>query len=169
MSEIWKDIEGYGGLYKVSNWGRVKSLKKYAKTNERILVKCVDSEGYYRVTLWKRGEGKQDFAKIHKLETNAFLGKCPKGMEVCHYNGNKKDNRLSNLRYDTRAGNKKDDVRLGTYKGTNAGNCKLKECEVKMMRYLHKKGIKQTLIAKMFKIDGGYLNKIVHYKFWTHI
>ena len=28
MDEIWKDIEGYEGLYQVSNLGRVKSLKR---------------------------------------------------------------------------------------------------------------------------------------------
>lgn len=29
MEEVWKDVEGYEGLYQVSNFGRVKSLTHY--------------------------------------------------------------------------------------------------------------------------------------------
>ena len=39
MKEIWKDIEGYEGLYQVSNLGRVKSLKRFvnSKNGERTV------------------------------------------------------------------------------------------------------------------------------------
>ena len=35
MEEIWKDIVGYEGLYQVSNFGRVKSLKRTVKYKNR--------------------------------------------------------------------------------------------------------------------------------------
>ena len=46
MNEIWKDIQGYEGLYQVSNYGRIKSLPKLIKTlnsgkcytKEKILI-----------------------------------------------------------------------------------------------------------------------------------
>lgn len=40
MEEIWKDIEGYEGLYQVSNLGRVKSLERWRKGNTKpVLIK----------------------------------------------------------------------------------------------------------------------------------
>ena len=38
MEEVWKDIEGYEGLYQVSNLGRVKSFPKKTYSKERILT-----------------------------------------------------------------------------------------------------------------------------------
>lgn len=33
MEEIWKDIEGYEGLYQVSNFGNIKALDKICRNN----------------------------------------------------------------------------------------------------------------------------------------
>jgi hypothetical protein len=66
MKEIWKDIKGYEGLYKISNLGRVKSLKRmrllnnknpnvYRPVNERILKPVLDSDGYYHIAIYKNG------------------------------------------------------------------------------------------------------------------
>lgn len=49
--EIWVDIEGYKGLYQISNMGRVKSLK-YGK--ERILKPTKDNKGYFRLNINKK-------------------------------------------------------------------------------------------------------------------
>ena len=46
MEEIWKDIEGYEGLYQVSNLGRVKSFPKKTYSKERILTKITNVDGY---------------------------------------------------------------------------------------------------------------------------
>ena len=51
--EIWKDIEGYEGLYQVSNKGRVKSLNYRRTGKEGILQYSLDSYGYLKVTLHK--------------------------------------------------------------------------------------------------------------------
>ena len=51
--EIWKDVKGYDGLYKVSNLGRVKSLH-YNK--EKILADRFDKKGYLSVRLFKNGK-----------------------------------------------------------------------------------------------------------------
>ena len=56
--EIWKDIAGYEGLYKVSNLGRVKSLN-YRKTGkEQILTPGKNANGYLQVRLSKNGVAK---------------------------------------------------------------------------------------------------------------
>ena len=48
MKEIWKSIKGYEGLYEVSNFGKIKSLKK-----KIILKQFKNTNGYFRVKLWK--------------------------------------------------------------------------------------------------------------------
>lgn len=53
----------------------------------------------------------------------AFVGPCPEGMEVCHNNGDCTDNRLENLRYDTKSANMLDRVRHGTHHNANKTQC----------------------------------------------
>ena len=49
MTEIWKDVKGYEGLYKVSNHGKVWSVR-----SQKLLKKFECSTGYYAVTLLSR-------------------------------------------------------------------------------------------------------------------
>ena len=65
--EIWKDIEGYEGLYQVSDKGRVKSIR-YG--NERILKPRKDNDGYIYVSLFKNCEIYQ--YSVHRLVAKAF-------------------------------------------------------------------------------------------------
>ncbi len=44
--EIWKSVVGYEGYYKVSTYGRVKSLKRKGRQNDRILVQIFSRNGY---------------------------------------------------------------------------------------------------------------------------
>lgn len=94
--EIWKDIKGYEGLYQVSNWGRVKSLK-YGK--ERILKPQKDRGGYLRIGLYK--DRKFKLTKIHRLVAEAFLENPDNLPEVNHRDENKKNNRVENLEWCT--------------------------------------------------------------------
>jgi len=92
--EIWKDIEGYVGLYKVSNFGKVKSLK-YRK--ERILKPGTDGYGYLYVNLCKNGKVKK--FKVHRLVAEAFIPNPGNLPMVNHKNEIKTDNRVWNLEY----------------------------------------------------------------------
>jgi len=65
--EIWRDIEGYEGLYQVSNLGRVRSLKK----NKMIMKPFVNEEGYLRITLLK--DRKKNNLRVHRLVAKLFL------------------------------------------------------------------------------------------------
>ena len=58
MKEVWKDIKGYEGYYKISNKGKVKSLKRKGNWKERILKPQKDMYGYLRVNLTKNGKAK---------------------------------------------------------------------------------------------------------------
>ena len=95
MKEIWKDIEGYEGLYQVSDLGRVKSLK-FGK--ERILKQNQTYKGYLVVTLSENGKTKT--RNVHVLVAMAFLDHKPDGTQkvvVDHIDNNKNNNTLDNM------------------------------------------------------------------------
>lgn len=92
--EEWKDVPGYEGKYKISNLGRVKSL-----LSNIYLKHCVNSVGYYQVTLCL--DGKKFNHTIHKLIAESFLFKKCDGLVVDHINNNKLDNRIENLQFVT--------------------------------------------------------------------
>lgn len=101
MEEIWKNIEGYEGLYQVSNLGRIKSLerivpnsiKSYRIVKEKILKPHKDIDGYLQIRLSQKCIYRT--CKMHRLVYSAFLGTIQH--QINHKNGIKTDNRLSNL------------------------------------------------------------------------
>ena len=118
-SEIWKDVEGYKGLYQVSDQGRVKSLarivpmsdgRKY-RVSEKILNPAWDGHYFHVILSASRAEKTH---LVHRLMLEAFVGPCPEGMESRHLDGNAENNRLDNLCWDTHDENMKDKIRHGT-------------------------------------------------------
>lgn len=97
--EIWKDIEGYEGLYQISSEGRVKSLGNGKSNNskERILKSRKDKDGYLLVNLYK--EGKMRSYLVHRLVAQAFLENPNNLPQVNHRNEYKTDNRVENIEY----------------------------------------------------------------------
>ena len=97
MNEEWRDIKGYEGLYKISSYGRVKSLRNnHGKYREKILSpgKCRD---YLYVILCKNGKNKP--YKIHRLVAEAFIPNSNNYKEVNHKDENKQNNSISNLEW----------------------------------------------------------------------
>ena len=93
--EIWKDIQGYEGLYQVSNLGRVKSLYK----GGTILKGSVNNRGYHIVMLYKGGKYKHFL--IHRLVAQAFISNPQKLPQVNHKDEDKSNNSVSNLEWCT--------------------------------------------------------------------
>ena len=91
--EVWKPVLGYEGLYEVSNWGRVKSVK-YTKRGKNHILSSVKGN-YLRVNLYKGKKGKQFL--IHRLVYEAFNGKIPSNMQINHIDENRWNNNLDNL------------------------------------------------------------------------
>lgn len=110
--EVWKDVKDYEGHYKVSNLGRVKSLK-----NKGIILKqnpiC---KGYMAVCLCKFG--KKATKRVHQLMAVAFLNHNQNfnGLVVDHIDNDKLNNELSNLQIITHRENSSKDKKGGTSK-----------------------------------------------------
>lgn len=112
MKEIWKDINGYEGIYQVSNLGKVKSISREVKhkglfgnkeichIKEKILSQNTDGKrGYLKVSLIKNGKTKHYF--VHRLVAMAFIENTHNKEQVNHINGIKTDNTVKNLEWCT--------------------------------------------------------------------
>ena len=116
-NEIWKEIEGYNGVYFISNIGRVKSIDRKVVQYSRGGVKTVhiykgtmlkpraNSHGYLYVGLWINGVMKT--AYIHRLVVEAFIGPIPTDKEIDHIDCNKRNNSVENLEIVSRIENQK--------------------------------------------------------------
>ena len=91
MQEIWKDVVGFEGSYKVSNFGNVKSLR-----NKKILIPSIN-RGYKRITLCKNG--KRENKVIHRIVAEAFLDNPKNFLCVNHKDENKLNNCVENLEW----------------------------------------------------------------------
>lgn len=118
-TEIWKDIQGFDGLYQVSNLGRIKS-----SIRSRILEGSLNKEGYRRITLRSSGTGRPYY--VHRLVAETFLPNPDNLPQVDHINTIRDDNRIENLRWVTpsknnnnkltRKRNKKAQIELTAFK-----------------------------------------------------
>ena len=105
MNEIWKDIEGYEGIYQVSNLGRVKSLSRiiidkngHNKTiNEHYMTGSNNGHGYLTVMFHKDGKGIRRY--IHRLVAQAFISNPNNLPEVNHKDENRENNIVTNLEW----------------------------------------------------------------------
>ena len=95
--EIWKDIQGYEGLYQVSNLGNVRSLNWRNTGEVRNLYLKPHKQGYLQVELHKDSERKM--FTVHRLVAVHFVEGFDKDKVVNHKNENKTDNRSDNLEW----------------------------------------------------------------------
>ena len=122
MREIWKDIEGYEGLYQVSDKGEIRRIKYTGKNRNsnylepKILKQKIMATGYKSICLCKNNE-KKSF-RVHRLIISAFIDKDPLRDQVNHKDGNKKNNRVESLGWVTAAENTQHAIK---YLGFNCG------------------------------------------------
>ena len=134
MSETWRAVIGYEGLYEVSDHGRVRSLDRvqtYCRIDQysgrnltvvrkhrgRMLRPGRMPRGHLSVAL-----GKGNSICVHVLVLEAFVGPCPPNHECCHDDDVPDHNVLSNLRWGTRSDNLHDAIRNGRRKYGRAAN-----------------------------------------------
>lgn len=119
---LWRAVPGWEGLYEVSDTGHVRSLDRvvpgrHGPTRYQGRVLATYGAKYPVVCLAETGAGRKQYRYVHDLVLGAFVGPKPCGLEACHNNGNRKDNSLANLRYDTRSANARDTQRHRILRG----------------------------------------------------
>jgi len=180
-NEVWKVITDFPG-YQVSNFGRVKSFKRYI--NGKIL-KQDKIKDYFYIDLWKNGEYKNKQVHILVYETHNNYKLKPDEC-VHHINEDKENNIFENLEKMPKSEhlsfhhkgkiiseeirNKISEKMKGKYIGSNSPNSKLTEEQVIQIKILLKEGkLSQQEIADMFKVSQMTISKIKTGKIWSHV
>lgn len=165
---IFKSIKGFPG-YKVGDNGYAWSHKSGVW---RRLKFDVSKRGYSRVSLRSK-ENPKGRRLIHRLVLEAFVGPCPVGMEACHGDGNPRNNRLSNLRWDTKKANQADRIRHGTLfrpQGEKNKKNRLTADMILEIRRLYGTGkYRQQRLAARFAVNRSMISMIVNFRRWGHL
>jgi hypothetical protein len=167
----YRQVSGYSN-YRVGSDGTVQSTFANGLLGGRVswrpLARQKHTGGYLIVHFYKDKKRKPMY--VHRLVLEAFVGPCPEGMEACHNNGDRGDNRVENLRWDTRKGNFADKVDHGTLlEGSQVGNSKLHEVNINPIRRLAEMGVYQWQIAEAFGVEQSLVSQIVRGRIWDHV
>lgn len=173
--EEWRPvtIPGFEADYEISSFGRVKRVKEVIRKRGRgripagrILAADTISSGYQYVSLYC--EGRRKGVAIHRLVALAFIGAPPPGHEVCHNDGTRSNNSVSNLRWGTRSENQLDRRQHGTDQfGEKNPSAKLNFCAVEAIKFLHSHEWSNRKIAKVFNVSEGNISSIICNKTWS--
>jgi len=173
ITENWKDIAGYEGLYQVSDFGRVRCLSK--RKNRTIGDNGIRSLNYAngnypRITL---SSGKRKFRTflVHRLVVEAFIGNIPNGMDVNHKDCNKKNNYVENLEIVTKQQNSIHAVKNGMLRVVGSDNpcAKLKESQIPEIRMMIEQGKTNVSIGKLFGVSDKLISLIKNKRIWNSV
>jgi hypothetical protein len=160
LGEVWKPVVGYEGSCVVSNMGRVRSCAGVVRKP------YYRNPGYAIVNLSRPKSIKTWY--VHRLVLEAFVGPCPDGMECCHNDGDPTNNRLENLRWDTRCANQADRVRHGTRLcGERHPMAKLSKAKADDIRRLLASGWQQREVARLYGIGQATVGRINRREAWA--
>jgi hypothetical protein len=160
-------IVGFDGYF-VNDQGQLFSTRRGGWYQ---LAPQLDQDGYLHVVL--RRDGRSHTVKVQRIVAAAFLGPTPAGMVICHRNGVRHDNRVSNLRFDTQRNNIADIKVHGTEnppKGETNGMARLSESDVLQIRQLYRvEGLTAVEISRRFGMSGRQIRDICNGKAWKHL
>lgn len=184
MMEEWRDIVDFEGRYQVSNLGQVRSLARvepygrWGKGGLRTVKGGIrrqtwsgsDKSRFLSVSV-KDATGKLHSLKVHLCVLTTFQGPRPSSEhDGCHNDGDRANNALSNLRWDTKSGNNQDKVAHGTHnKGVRNNSAKLTEDDVRNMRLHFDDGATLQSQADRFAISVSTAGKIRARQLWKHV
>ena len=139
--EVWKDVVGFEGKYKISSEGRVKSLNYKHTGEERIMNPHPNDWGYLQVSLWK--DNKMHTKKVHRLVAEAFIPNPLCLATVNHKNEIKTDNNVDNLEWMSDYDNRMYGTRLARIGMKNKG------------KFINRKD--QSKAVQQFTKDGKFV------------
>lgn len=166
----WRSVPDWEGIYEVSNYGEVRRINRTRWANPRLIKPQINKrDGYLYVGL-RDGKRYRWMAKVHRLVLLAFRGSPPSPEHECrHLNNNRRDARLTNLRWGTRKQNARDKITHGTHVfGERHGMAKLTEEDVLNIRFLANT-TQQIEIARRYNMSRPQICTIIKRKAWKHI
>ena len=150
MQEIWKDVVGWEGKYKVSNFGRVESQNyRRIKGKRNVMAFSVNSHGYSSVNLTRNGE--HHLKRVHRIVAEAFIPNPDNLPEVNHKDGDKSNNRVDNLEWTDRSRNQKHAVLNGL---SNPSIAKIRSVPIVAIEILSGKETRFPSIAEASRVLG---------------
>lgn len=172
-----KDIPGYEGTYAANEDGDVFRLRTYGSRPKPLLRSVAKriKKGYAVAHFCQDGVRKD--VPIHRSVWQAFNGAIPDGLEVNHKNGQRADNRLSNLELVTKSGNALHKFRVNGFRskgrsepGEKNPASKLNEASVIEIRSTYAAGqTTQKQLALRFGVSQPMIGLIVRRKKWQHL
>lgn len=157
--ENWKDIQGFEGLYQVSDHGRIKSVKRFGTPGGMIKINK-DKCGYGIITLSKNG--KLHTKKVHRLVAIHFIDNKNNLPEVNHLDAVKMNNNCKNLEWVDRAGNISHSVKNNLrVSGTKAWKSKFTVFDVESIR---KSKEKIKVLSDIYSVSQSVISNVRNYK-----
>lgn len=151
--EVWRDVKGFEGFYKISNFGNLKSIKRIVRNTEgtrvvpETIMKFTVRSGYYNVVL--RKYGKRFSRQLHRLVAEAFIPN-PQGFPVVnHKDCDRKNNIVDNLEWCTQAHN----VKWSAHKMRKPKEHTLSSCGEK---YISSRSGNYRVCIRQFGIDKTF-------------
>jgi len=176
--QIWKDIVGYEGSYRISNNGVVESCDRIVKDSRtgtrlvrgRVMKLTTDKDGYHTVQLYKNSKAK--IMKVHRLVAIHFC-KTVDGSDFVNHIDNKRDNNYYlNLEWTTSLGNIQHKITQGRSNNVKGEDCSwthLTESDVCEIRQLCNEGVAQKAISLRYNISQQQVSRIKNRKRWGHV
>lgn len=172
--ENWKDVKGYEGLYKISESGKIKSLRRKVRskhglrTKKERILKANRSGRYEKVSLCKEGDCKQ--YSVHRLVAENFIRIPNKSEVVNHMDGDKLNNHYKNLEWCTPKQNNEHAKKNRLWNNHGIGNrlSKFSKDDVLNIRKEKKLGKTNLEISKVYGVHEATIGKLIRGETYKH-
>lgn len=169
-----REIPGFPRYYVTADgyiWrkylGRARDKGKIPHRWKR-LKPTPDRRGYSQCYLSNHCKVKT--CKVHRIVLLCFVGPCPDNMECCHNDGVNNNNKLSNLRWDTKKNNAADKLKHGSLNhGEVNGQSKLKNTDIPAIREMLENGLSAIEIAAKYDVCKETIWRIKRRSHWKYV
>lgn len=182
MTEIWKSVVGWEGIYEVSNFGQVRSISRLIarqdgstqRFRQCILSPRKNSTGYLIVTLSDLSNGRRATVRVHRLVAEAFIPNPMSLPEVNHIDSDRANARVDNLEWVTPSQNRYHGYHFGSVSlprriGEKTSSAKLDAGKVLEIRLLASRGVSSRQLAKKYAVNKTTILRLLSGETWSHV